>query len=238
MIQTETDEVHLNISSSLYDGQDVVDGSLPFAVTVRSCSDKGETRKCSDCGGALLDGSQYVLTDLSCVDDNVDVSVLVNGERAKVRRIITNEAAGVALLKLKDTNQVTGICYPPAGFCVDDKPATCIALDAKANKQQIIEPLSDRVCHRNQFIIIFLILTLNTSTLLVILTFFIFSHTLYECAVFNTHWCALCPKKQQNLDLRESVRVHNYDEELFSMKKQELRLVLFYLGCRLSALIK
>ena len=237
MIQTEADEVHLNISSSLYDGQDVVDGSLPFAVTVRSCSDKGETRKCSDCGGALLDGSQYVLTDLSCVDDNVDVSVLVNGERAKVRRIITNEAAGVALLKLKDTNQVTGICYPPAGFCVDDKPATCIALDAKANKQQIIEPLSDRVCHRNQFIIIFLILTLNTSTLLVILTFLFFL-TRYMSVLCSTHTGALCPKKQQNLDLRESVRVHNYDEELFSMKKQELRLVLFYLGCRLSALIK
>ena len=200
MIRTETDEVHLNISSSLYDGQDVVDGSLPFAVTVRSCSDKDQTRKCSDCGGALLDGSQYVLTDLSCVDDNVDVSVLVNGERAKVRRIITNEAAGVALLKLKDINQVTGICYPPAGFCVDDKPATCIALDAKANKQQIIEPLSDRVCHRNQLIISFFsFLALNTSllTFVVILTFFDFSHTLYEYAVFNTHQFALCsPQKK------------------------------------------
>ena len=204
MIRTETDEVHLNISSSLYDGQDVVDGSLPFAVTVRSCSDKDQTRKCSDCGGALLDGSQYVLTDLSCVDDNVDVSVLVNGERAKVRRIITNEAAGVALLKLKDINQVTGICYPPAGFCVDDKPATCIALDAKANKQQIIEPLSDRVCHRNQLIIFFFsFLTLNTSllTFVVILTFFDFSHTLYEYAVFNTHQFALCPPKKSSKTL-------------------------------------
>ena len=155
MLATETSDVHLNISSSLYDGQDVVDGSLPFAVTVRSCADKSQTRKCTECGGALLDGAQYVLTDLSCVDDNVDVSVIISGERAKVRRIIANEAAGVALLKLKDplADQI-GLCYPPAGFCIDDKPATCVAVNAKGTQQQIIEPLSDRVCHRNQFNII------------------------------------------------------------------------------------
>ena len=156
MLATETSDIHLNISSSLYDGQDVVAGSLPFAVTVRSCADNSESRSCTECGGALLDGAGYVLTDLSCVDDNVDVSVVVNGERAKVRRIIANEAAGVALLKLKEPlNGQVGLCYPPAGFCVDDKPATCVAVNAKGTQQQIIEPLSDRVCHRNQFNITF-----------------------------------------------------------------------------------
>ena len=138
--------MHLNISSSLYDGQD--SSGFDFAVTVRSCRDQGSVRKCSECGGALLEGGDYVLTDLACVDDNVDVSVMINGEREKVRRVINNEAAGVALLKLKETTEVAGLCYPPAGFCVDDKPATCVAVNAKGTRQQVIEPLSDRVCHR------------------------------------------------------------------------------------------
>ena len=147
-MRTESENVHLNISSSLYDGQDTSEGAFDFAVTVRSCRDQGSVRKCSECGGALLQDSNYVLTDLSCVDDNVDVSVLINGEREKVRRVINNEAAGVALLKLKETAEIEGLCYPPAGFCLDDKPATCVAVNAKGTRQQVIEPLSDRVCHR------------------------------------------------------------------------------------------
>ena len=154
-MRTESENVHLNISSSLYDGQDT-SGAFDFAVTVRSCRDQGSVRKCSECGGALLEGGNYVLTDLSCVDDNVDVSVLINGERKKVRRVINNEAAGVALLKLKETSEIEGLCYPPAGFCLDDKPATCVAVNAKGTRQQVIEPLSDRVCHRKVIDLFFL----------------------------------------------------------------------------------
>jgi hypothetical protein len=142
-LESEVTDRHINITTALYDGEDAVAGSLPWSVTVKSCS---PDKDCSECGGVLLEGGEYVLTAQSCVSDG-DISVVVNGERAKVRRVINHGVTDVALLKLKSTNTNTPICSPPSGFCVDDQPVTCVVVSANGKKQTLVEPLSDRVCH-------------------------------------------------------------------------------------------
>ena len=151
-IQQEYSNVHINITQSLYDGELAVSGSLPWAVTVQACTENGDgkNRNCNECGGTLLDGGEYVVTSSDCVSDGI-IRVIVNGERQNVRRVINHGAANVALLKLKDPLDSNTICFPPKGFCVDNKPETCVVISANGQTQTLIEPLSDRTCHRNEF---------------------------------------------------------------------------------------
>lgn len=118
---------------------------------MQACTENGDgkNRNCNECGGTLLEGGEYVVTSSDCVSDGI-IRVIVNGEKKNVRRVINHGAANISLLKLKENLDINAICFPPKGFCVDNKPETCIVISADGQTQTLIEPLSDRNCHRNE----------------------------------------------------------------------------------------
>ena len=145
-IRSENEQVHVNITSSLHDGQYSEYGSFPWAVQLSVC-DSTNSNDCTTCAGVLLDGGNFVLTSKTCATSGDKIKVNVNGEEVKGRRRILHDSSDSALIKLNQRPQTSGICLPPAGFCIDNEDVTCMAVSSDGKLETLVEPYNDQSCH-------------------------------------------------------------------------------------------
>ena len=138
--------MHVNISSSLHDGQYSAVGSFPWAVQVTVC-DSSSSDECNICAGVLLDGGSYVLTSKTCATSGDKIRVNIDGEVLKGRRKIIHDSSDSALIKLSQKPIASGICLPPAGYCIDNEDVTCIVVSNDGKLETLIEPFNDQTCY-------------------------------------------------------------------------------------------
>jgi hypothetical protein len=144
-IRSEHEQFHVNITSSLHDGQYSVEGSFPWAVEINVCDNS--KKNCHVCGGALLDGGEFVLTSRTCVESGEKIRINIDGEEVKGRRKILGNDHDTALIKLSHRPIASGICLPPAGYCIDNEDVTCVAVSANGKLETLIEPFNDKTCY-------------------------------------------------------------------------------------------